>query len=292
MRITDNIFVIMSPYYFGSEYSESLSLIVHKGIMRLGYLLFLVMYLTTAGHWMSFVARVDPSVDWVAKRIIKPAGFILTVILVIIYICYYVLLCIKTGHEDAYYAVDGIMLYFIAFCFLLCAILLTATSLVLYLTVKRNMAIRILPYAVRTLALSIIVSILLIVRVAVTVIWLAPDDSSYSEKPWPLYVMILLQVVEFLPLIAMLFLMWPSEVRKQTSYNNPSVQIYTYIPDTEIGFKKSSDSDSFDPLIPKHRFFQDPTQYDANFDEETSSFSFSASGSGYSSFSDTREDTL
>ena len=260
--------------------------VIHKSLTRIGYILFLIIYFSTCSYWMSFVSKVDMSMEWVVKRFQRPILFVISAATGVIFLAYFILLFLSDFHKTEYAVMDEITLYYLSVCYFLCAVAITGASVVLYTTVKKLMADRILPFAKRTLGLSVAEGFLLLIRALYTAIYMAPRDADLSEKQWSLFDMITLQVVEILPLTVMLFLMWPAEGKK-SGINSMNVQVYTFLPESDVLMYGSAGS--YEQLPGSS---QDPSQFptqtlssaQSSFSEADSFSRFGSSAFGSATF--------
>ena len=255
----DNIYVTVCPYYAPDvAHDEKFTFfVIHKSLTRTAYILFLVIYFATCSYWMSFVSKVDMSMEWIVKRFQRPILFVIGITTGVIFFAYFILLFVSEYHKDEYSVMDQITLYYFSVCLFLCAVAISGTSVILYTTVKKLMAVRILPFAQRTLALSVAEGVLLLIRALWTAIFMAHKDADLSEQQWPLHEMIALQLVEILPLIVMLFLMWPAE-GKNSGINSMNVQVRSFLPDSDVVLYGSAGSYE---QLPNAHSSQDVSQF-------------------------------
>lgn len=217
MRVVDNVYSIEQPYFGPRTAARVRALIVHNTLLRVGYLLFLVVYTVTVLHWLDFVAKIDRRVRARVQRVQRPALGLLGGATAAVYGAYFALLP-RAGTPGAagraYGAVDAAMLAYLSLCFLLCAAALLGTSAALHRAVRRTPAPRLVRYARRVLALAAAGSALLVLRTVWTVV-LAVRDGAKAAHGWPPALLVGFQLAELLPLTVMAALMWPARSKRR-----------------------------------------------------------------------------
>ena len=214
VRVVDNVYSIERPYFGPRTAQQTQSLIVHNTLLRVGYLLFLVVYTVTVLHWLDFVAKIDRRVRAGAARLLRPALAVLGAATAAIYVVYFAFLPRAGVPGSAYGAVDTAMLAYMSLCFLLCAVALLGTALALHRAVRRTPARRLAHYARRVLALAAAGSALLVLRTVWTVV-LAVRDGGKAATGWPPALLVCFQLVELLPLTVLAALMWPAPSKRR-----------------------------------------------------------------------------
>ena len=214
MRVVDNVYSIECPYFGPATAARTRSLVVHNTLLRVGYLLFLVVYVVTVLHWLDFVAKLDGRIRARTQRLLRPVLALAACATAGVYAAYFALLPRAGAGSRAYAAVDAAMLAYLSLCFLLCAAALLGASVALDRAVRRARAARLRRYARRVLALAAAASALLVVRTVWTVV-LAVRDARKAAAGWPPALLVAFQLAELLPLAVLAALMWPAHSKRR-----------------------------------------------------------------------------